>query len=144
MEITLERVNSDYLFEAKNTQCHRVFLDNRSKKSGVVRGVSPMEVLLMGLAGCSSIDIIDILNKQKINPTSLKMKVIGNRDKDKVPSIFDSIDIEIFIDGENISSEKAKRAAELSYQKYCSVSKMIDSVATINFNIILNLSLIHI
>tara|TARA_A100001015_G_scaffold78579_1_gene87209 strand:- start:343 stop:771 length:429 start_codon:yes stop_codon:yes gene_type:complete len=138
MEITLERVNSDYLFEAKNTHGHRVFLDNRSKESGVVRGVSPMEVLLMGLAGCSSIDIIDILNKQKINPTSLKMKVLGNRDKYKVPSTFDSIDIEIFIDGENISSEKAKRAAELSYQKYCSVSKMIDSVATINFNIILN------
>ena len=138
MEITLERVNNDYLFEAKNTQGHRVFLDNRSKKTGVVRGVSPMEVLLMGLAGCSSIDIIDILNKQKINPTSLKMKVLGNRDKDKVPSTFDSIDIEIFIDGENISSEKAKRAAELSYKKYCSVSKMIDNVATINFNIILN------
>ena len=138
MEITLERVNSDYLFEAKNTKGHRVFLDNRSKKSGVVRGVSPMEVLLMGLAGCSSIDIIDILNKQKINPTSLKMKVLGNRDKNKVPSIFDSIDIEIFLDGENITREKAKRAAELSYQKYCSVSKMIDSVANINFNIILN------
>ena len=138
MEITLERVNSDYLFEAKNTYGHRVFLDNRSKKSGVVRGVSPMEVLLMGLAGCSSIDIIDILNKQKINPKSLKMKVLGNRDKDKVPSTFDSIDIEIFIDGENISIEKAKRAAELSYQKYCSVSRMIDSVATINLNIILN------
>ena len=71
MEITLERVNSDYLFEAKNTHGHRVFLDNRSKKSGVVRGVSPMEVLLMGLAGCSSIDIINILNKQKINPCLL-------------------------------------------------------------------------
>ena len=138
MEITLERVNSDYLFEATNTQGHRVFLDNRSKKSGVVRGVSPMEVLLMGLAGCSSIDIIDILNKQKINPTSLKMKVLGNRNKDKVPSTFDSIDIEIFLDGENITKEKAKRAAELSYQKYCSVSKMIDSVANINFNIVLN------
>ncbi len=138
MEITLERVNSDYLFEAKNTQGLRVFLDNRSKKSGVVRGVSPMEVLLMGLAGCSSIDIIDILNKQKINPTSLKMKVLGNRNKDKVPSTFDSIDIEIFLDGENITMEKAKRAAELSYQKYCSVSKMIDSVANINFNIVLN------
>jgi len=138
MEITLERVNRDYLFEAKNTQGHRVFLDNRSKKSGVVRGVSPMEVLLMGLAGCSSIDIIDILNKQKINPTSLKMKVLGNRNKDKVPSTFHSIDIEIFLDGENITMEKAKRAAELSYQKYCSVSKMIDSVANINFNIVLN------
>ena len=138
MEITLERINSDYLFEAKNTEGHRVFLDNKSKKTGAVRGVSPMEVLLMGLAGCSSIDIIDILNKQKINPTSLKMKVIGNRDKDKVPSTFDSIDIEILLDGENISKDKAIRAAELSYQKYCSVSKMIDSVAKINFNIILN------
>ena len=138
MEITLERVNSDYLFEAKNTQGLRVFLDNRSKKTGVVRGVSPMEVLLMGLAGCSGIDIIDILNKQKINPKSLKMKVLGNRDKNKIPSTFDSIDIEIFLDGENITTEKAKRAAELSYQKYCSVSKMIDSVANINFNIILN------
>ena len=138
MEITLERINSDYLFEAKNTEGHRVFLDNKSKKTGAVRGVSPMEVLLMGLAGCSSIDIIDILNKQKINPTSLKMKVIGNRDKDKVPSTFDSIDIEILLDGENISKDKATRAAELSYQKYCSVSKMIDSVAKINFNIMLN------
>ena len=138
MEITLERISNDYLFEAKNTQGHRVFLDNKSKKSGVVKGISPMEVLLMGLAGCSSIDIIDILNKQKINPTSLKMKVLGNRDKDKVPSTFDSIDIEIFLDGENITMEKAKRAAELSYQKYCSVSKMIDSVANINFNIVLN------
>ena len=138
MEITLERINSDYLFEAKNTEGHRVFLDNKSKKTGAVRGVSPMEVLLMGLAGCSSIDIIDILNKQKINPTSLKMKVIGNRDKDKVPSTFDSIDIEILLDGENISKDKAIRAAELSYQKYCSVSKMIDSVAKINFNIMLN------
>ena len=67
-----------------------------------------MEVLLMGLAGCSSIDIIDILNKQKINPTSLKMKVLGNRDKDKVPSTFDSIDIEIFLDGENISMKGQK------------------------------------
>ena len=138
MEITLERINNDYLFEAKNTQGHRVFLDNRSKKTGAVRGISPMEVLLMGLAGCSSIDIIDILNKQKINPKSLKMKVLGNRDKDKVPSTFDSIDIEILLDGENISKDKAIRAAELSYQKYCSVSKMIDSVAKINFNIILN------
>ena len=66
------------------------------------------------------------------------MKVLGNRNKDKVPSTFDSIDIEIFLDGENITKEKAKRAAELSYQKYCSVSKMIDSVANINFNIVLN------
>ena len=118
MEITLERINSDYLFEAKNTEGHRVFLDNKSKKTGAVRGVSPMEVLLMGLAGCSSIDIIDILNKQKINPTSLKMKVIGNRDKDKVPSTFDSIDIEILLDGENISKDNDIRAEQLSYQKY--------------------------
>ena len=137
-----------YHSKIENQNGNYIDIDNKSDINP--KGVSPMELLLMGVAGCSSIDIIDILNKQKINPTSLKMKVLGNRDKDKVPSTFDSIDIEIFLDGENITKERAKRAAELSYQKYCSVSKMIDSVANINFNIILNgkriknLSLIHI
>ena len=73
----LERINNDYLFEVKNKNGHKVLLDNGSKTSGIVEGVSPMELLLMGVAGCSSIDIISILNKQKINPLSLKMEVNG-------------------------------------------------------------------
>ena len=66
MNIELERINNDYLFEVANSNGHRVLLDNNSKKTGSVKGISPMELLLMGLAGCSSIDIVAILNKQKI------------------------------------------------------------------------------
>ena len=66
MNVSLERINEDYLFEVTNANGMRVRLDNNSKTTGEVQGVSPMELLLMGVAGCSSIDIVAILNKQKI------------------------------------------------------------------------------
>ena len=72
MNVSLERLNDDYLFEVTNPNGHRVLLDNKSKTEGSVKGISPMELLLMGLAGCSSIDVVAILNKQKINTTPLK------------------------------------------------------------------------
>jgi putative redox protein len=137
MKVDLERKNNDYLFEVKNENGHSVLLDNNSKISGKVEGVSPMELLLMGVAGCSSIDIIAILNKQKINPTSLKMSVNGLRTPKKVPSLFYQIDIIIYIDGE-LSADKAMRAAELSFDKYCSVSKILEHTAKINHSIVLN------
>ena len=137
MEVLLERINDDYLFEVSNSNWHKVLLDNKSKTSGEVQGVSPMELLLMGVAGCSAIDIVSILNKQKINPTVLKMEVKGLRKADEVPSLFYQIDILIHLEGD-FSPEKAKRAAQLSYDKYCSVSKTLEPTAKINHKVILN------
>ena len=136
MEVVLERINDDYLFEVSNSNGHKVLLDNKSKTSGEVQGVSPMELLLMGVAGCSAIDIVSILNKQKINPTVLKMEVKGLRKADEVPSLFYQIDILIHLEGD-FSPEKAKRAAQLSYDKYCSVSKTLEPTAKINHKVIL-------
>ena len=65
MEVSLERINEDYLFEVTNSKGMSIHLDNNSKQNGEVKGLSPMELLLMGVAGCSSIDIVSILNKQK-------------------------------------------------------------------------------
>jgi putative redox protein len=96
-----------------------------------------MELLLMGVAGCSSIDIVAILNKQKINPTSLKMEVQGHRHEGAVPALFYQIDITILLEGD-FSAEKAKRAAQLSFDKYCSVSKTLEPTAKIKHKIILN------
>ena len=73
MKISLNRINQDYLFEAKSSNDLTVLMDNKSKTEGKVEGISPMEVLLMGVAGCSSIDIVAILNKQRINPVTLRM-----------------------------------------------------------------------
>ena len=137
MKVFLERINNDYLFEVENKNGHKVLLDNNSKTSGKVQGASPMELLLMGVAGCSAIDIISILEKQKINPLSLKMEVNGLRNSRDIPSLFYQIDIIIYLKGE-IEKEKALRAAKLSYDKYCSVSKMLEKTAKINYKVILN------
>ena len=137
MKIALERINTDYLFEVVNQSGHRVFLDNKSKEKGAVKGISPMELLLMGLAGCSSIDVISILGKQKINPSSLKMEVNGKRIEGEIPSLFKNIEVSVFIEGD-IPSSKVKRAVDLSFEKYCSVSKTLESTAKINYRIFLN------
>lgn len=137
MKVNLERVNNDYLFEVTNTRGHRVFLDNGTKEQGTVKGISPMELLLMGVAGCSSIDVVAILNKQRLNPTDLRMEVEGFRPKDAVPALFHTIEVKVFIEG-NIPKEKAKRAVDLSFEKYCSVAKTLEHTAKINYSIELN------
>ena len=137
MNVSLERINEDYLFEVSNSDGKSVLLDNKSKSFGEIQGISPMELLLMGIAGCSSIDIIAILDKQKINPISLKMDVKGHRHENQVPALFYQIDINIYLEG-SFSPEKAKRAAKLSFEKYCSVSKTLESTAKINHKVYLN------
>jgi putative redox protein len=137
MKVELERLNNDYLFEVINSNGHRVLLDNKSKTEGSVKGISPMELLLMGLAGCSSIDVVAILNKQKINPTSIKMEVVGQRPENAVPALFNAITVKVLLEGD-FSADKAKRAVALSFDKYCSVSKTLEHTATINYEIYLN------
>ena len=137
MNVSLKRINKDYLFEVSNSDGKSVLLDNKSKSFGEIQGISPMELLLMGIAGCSSIDIIAILEKQKINPNSLKMDVKGHRNENKIPALFYQIDINIYLEG-SFSPEKAKRAAKLSFNKYCSVSKTLEPTAKINHKVYLN------
>ncbi len=137
MQVALERLNEDYLFEVVNPNGHRVLLDNKSKTEGSVKGISPMELLLMGLAGCSSIDVVAILNKQKINPTSLKMEVHGERPEGAVPALFNAITVKVLLEGD-FSTEKALRAVALSFDKYCSVSKTLEHTAAINYEVYLN------
>ena len=137
MKVALERINNDYLFEVSNDHGHRVFLDNKTKTKGSVKGISPMELLLMGLAGCSSIDVVAILQKQKINPTSLKMEVEGHRPEGVIPRLFHEIQVNVFLEGD-FSPEKALRAVALSFEKYCSVSKTLEHTANITHKVYLN------
>ena len=137
LRVSLNRVNQDYLFEVTNDNGHKVLLDNKSKKEGKVEGISPMELLLMALAGCSSIDIIAILNKQKINPKDVKMDVEGDRIPGLVPSLFNKIKVNVRLEGE-IPPEKAKRAVSLSFEKYCSVAKTLEYSTPIKYSVFLN------
>jgi len=135
MKVTLERVNKDYHFEAKGASGIPVHIDNKTDVE--VQGSSPMELLLMGVGGCSAIDIILILKKQKQEINSYKIEVEGKRKEVKAAKPFDAIHTTIYLDG-NIDAEKAKRAAALSFEKYCSVSITLEASVAITYTIILN------
>jgi len=120
-KIELSRVQDDYGFEATDANGHTVRMDTSPESGGKDFGVRPMQMLLMGLAGCSAIDVISILKKQRQEVTDYKMVVNGDREAGKEPSLWKDINIEFHIYGK-VDEDKAIRAAELSMDKYCSVS----------------------
>lgn len=121
-------------FVAKNSKGHSVSMENSSVENP--SAASPMELVLMAIAGCSSIDIVHILEKQKLKITHLEVNVNGTR-RDEIPRYFTAIDLEVIINGE-ISASKAMRAIDLSFNTYCSVSKMLEKSTEINYSLILN------
>ena len=94
-------------------------------------GVSPMELLLVGLAGCTGVDIVDIMAKKKESLKALKVRVRGKRSED-FPKIYKEIEITYLIWGEGIKSKSVEQAIQLSEEKYCSVGVMLSAVADIH------------
>jgi putative redox protein len=137
MKITLDRVNDDYHFQLKNERGHLVDIDNKAEFGGHDLGASPMELVLMGVAGCSAIDVISILKKQRQDITSFKAEVEGLRELVGEAKPFKVITVVFFLEGK-IDEEKAVRAAQLSFEKYCSVSKTLEPTAIINYKVVLN------
>jgi putative redox protein len=126
---------SGYFSTIKNDRGHQIAIDNKSVDSP--QGASPMELLLMGVAGCSSIDIISILNKQKVVFDTLEIDVDGVRDDKPAPSLFTKIHATVRVTGD-VKPEKIYRAAQLSFTKYCSVSLTLAATANITFSVIVN------
>jgi len=124
IKIELERVDGDYGFEAKDANGHTVRLDTSVEGGGTNFGVRPMQMLLMGLGGCSGIDIVSILKKQRQTIERFSMKIEGEREAGKEPSIWKNVTIVFELTG-NIDPDKAKRACELSMDKYCSVAETL-------------------
>jgi putative redox protein len=120
-KIELKRVKGDFGFEATDENGHTVRMDSSPESGGWDFGVRPMQMLLMGLAGCSAIDVIAILKKQRQEVKEYKMVVNGNREAGKEPSLWKDITIEFHLYG-NIDEDKANKAVELSINKYCSVA----------------------
>lgn len=139
MKVTLNRINEDYLFEAKGANDVSVFIDNKTNDE--VKGAGPMELVLMAVGGCNAIDIVSILKKQRQEVTSYKIEVEGKRKDNGYAKPFEAIHLLIYLEGK-IVPEKAKKAAALSFEKYCSVSITLGSSVDISYEIILNGKLI--
>ena len=134
MKIKLKNISGSHSI-IENDTGNSISIDNKSVENP--KGVSPMELLLMGVAGCSSIDIISILKKQKQNFKDLIIDVEGDREKGELPALFKKIHANVRFIG-NLDPQKAFRACELSFTKYCSVSKTLEATADITFSVYIN------
>jgi putative redox protein len=138
VRIQLDRVNGDFGFEAKDATGHTVRLDSNPESGGEDFGVRPMQLLLMGLGGCSGIDIVSILKKQRQTVEGFSMVIDGHRQHGKEPSLWENIHIVFELKGD-IDPGKAKKACELSMDKYCSVAATLrDAHATITWAVTVN------
>jgi putative redox protein len=120
-QIELKRVQGDFGFEARDAAGHTVRMDSSPETGGSNFGIRPMQMLLMGLGGCSGIDIVSILKKQRQNVEGFQMHIEGERQQGKEPTLWQSVRVIFELKGQ-IDPDKAKKACELSMEKYCSVA----------------------
>ncbi len=110
-------------FAVSNEAGARSVIDGPADMGGENAGLRPMETLLSALAGCSSMDVIHILKKQRQELDKLEVEVVGER-ADAVPAVFTKIHLRFLAHGK-LDAAKVAKAVELSMEKYCSVSKML-------------------
>lgn len=135
MNITLNRKNNAVHLEAVNESGNTVQLDGAPKIGGENKGARPMELVIMGLGGCSSMDVINILQKQKQEITDYSVDIQAERDTENIPSLFTTIHVKFTITGK-VDLKKAEKAVQLSMDKYCSVTKILEKTATITHEVI--------
>lgn len=107
---------------------HGVLMESKSGEAPAI-GSSPMEMVLIALGGCSSVDIVDILRKMRQGLSSLEVVIHAERAPEP-PRVFVKADLEFVASGEGLSDDSFKRAVDLSMDKYCSVAAMLRKSGT--------------
>ncbi len=119
-------------FVAEADSRHAIVMDGEEKFGGKDSGPRPMELLLMGIGGCSGMDVVSILKKKRERLTGLEVNVDGKMAED-YPHKYTHITIEYVVKGKGLSEEAVKRAIQLSMDKYCSVKATLEGAAKITF-----------
>jgi putative redox protein len=132
MEFTV-KWNEKMAFSGKTPSGHELKMDASEEVGGENTGARPTELLLNAVAGCTGIDIISILKKMRLEPTSFQMDVKGERAEDH-PKRFTMIHIHYALDGD-LPEDKVVRAIELSKDKYCSVSHSLNAELTVSYSL---------
>ena len=118
------------LMVGKSHSGHSITMDGPSEIGGDNLGVRPMEMLLLGVAGCTMIDVVTTLKKMRQELTHCETKVNAERADDH-PKVFTDIHIQFIIKGKGLDTKKVEKAITLSAEKYCSASIMLGKTASI-------------
>ncbi len=119
-------------FAAVPDSGHKIVMDASAEHGGSNKGVRPMELLLVGMAGCTAMDVRNILAKKRVDLTGLEIKVKAERAADH-PKIFTHIELEYVVYGSDIREKDVEQAVKLSKDKYCSAANMLNKTAEITY-----------
>ena len=118
------------LMVGKSDSGHTITMDGPPESGGENLGVRPMEMLLLGVAGCTMIDVVTTLKKMRQDLSHCETKINAERATDH-PKVFTNIHIQFTVKGKDLDSKKVDKAITLSAEKYCSASIMLGETATI-------------
>lgn len=113
------------VFMGESGSGHLVMMDGPPEAGGNNLAARPMEMLLMGLGGCSSFDVVSILRKSRQDVRGCELEIKAKR-ADTEPKVFTEIDLHFVVTGSQLKETAVKRAVELSAEKYCSASIMLE------------------
>jgi putative redox protein len=111
---------------------HLVPMDTTPDFGGDSSATKPLELLLIGLGGCTGMDLVSLFKKMRVDFSGIEMNLTAERSEEH-PNVYTKIDLEYVIYGRGIDEEKVKRAVELSQEKYCSVSAMLRKSCPVNY-----------
>ena len=118
------------LMVGKSHSGHSITMDGPPEIGGENLGVRPMEMLLLGVAGCTMIDVVTTLKKMRQDLTNCETKLSAER-ADEHPKVFTDIHIQFIVKGQDLDPKKVEKAISLSAEKYCSASIMLGKTASI-------------
>ncbi|MFW3147077.1 MAG: OsmC family protein [Thermoplasmatota archaeon] len=116
---------------------HQITMDTKKVVGGFETAPSPMEVLLQSLLGCTSMDVVSILKKMKVEYDSFEVHETHERSEEH-PKVYTKIHLSFRFEGDSLDQEKLKKAVFLSKERYCSVSAMLRSSVEITYEITVN------
>jgi putative redox protein len=117
-------------FVGESGSGHAVVMDGAPEHGGRDIGVRPMEMLLLGLGGCTAFDVMMILKKSRQSVDDCEVEIEAER-AEEIPKVFTRIHVHFIVSGQNLDHKKVKKAVELSAEKYCSASEMLNKTADI-------------
>jgi len=125
MQTTVKWVDG-VMFLGESGSGHSVVMDGAPDQGGRNIGARPMEMILLGLGGCASFDVMTMLQKGRQQVSDCRVEISAQR-VDAVPAVFSSIHLKFVLSGSNLKESQVKRAVELSAEKYCSASIMLEA-----------------
>ncbi|RLA25596.1 MAG: OsmC family protein [Gammaproteobacteria bacterium] len=130
MEVRVKWVDG-MMFLGESESGHAIVLDGPPEIGGNNMGVRPMEMLLIGMGGCTSIDVMQILQKGRQNITDCVAEISAER-VDTIPKVFSKIHVHFIVTGNDLKEAVVARAIKLSAEKYCSASIMLEKAVEIS------------